>query len=256
MGVILTALEACKYPFEAPDFLHLSQRFTYRVSAFAEDLLDRSVSRTPSLRQHSEKSNTSSQSSNLNEKPLPKPPSVISDISPTRPITPLLPMAKPKITRSASNTSKGWGEEWTHLVREMKEGIPEKNGTKNSLDSAISLTYDSSSGYVSSSERSSHTRMSSYASTYRRSAIIEGGTYVTASRRTGVEMNSYASGPRRAPVARRPRPRVVTPSSSISNISRRSPLSTMRFVELHVTICCLLTFPDQPSSQRWLSGQT
>src|SRR6185437_4117932 len=92
MGVILTALEACKYPFQIPDFLHISRRFTYRVSAFAEDLLDRSVSRTPSLRGPSEKSQMSSQKSSVDEKPLPKPPSVISDTSATRPITPLLPM--------------------------------------------------------------------------------------------------------------------------------------------------------------------
>lgn len=219
-GVILTALETCRYPFAIPNFLHLQRRLKYRVSAFAEDLLDMSVSRSPSFTGDKEKVKPNV-ASNIGEKPLPEPPSEISDISPTRQISTVRP------ARTASRTSRGWGEEWTRFVREMKERTPEKTSAKTSLDSAISLTYDSSSGYVSSSERSSHTRMSSYASTYRRS-ILEGGSYMTVARRTGMESNAYASVQRRGPVARRARPRVITPSSSISNISRRSPLSTMR----------------------------
>lgn len=228
-GVILTALESCRYPFAIPDFLHWQRRLKYRVSAFAEDLLDMSVSRSPSFREDREKGKTGVKE-NIEEKPLPKPPSETNDASPTRPMSTIMRPA-----RTGSSTSRGWGEEWTHFVREMKEGAPEKTSAKTSLDSAIALTYDSSSGYVSSSERSSHTRMSSYASTYRRSAIIEGSSYMTVSRRIGMESNAYASGQRRAPVARRTRPRVVTPSSSISNMSRRSPLSTMRSVVVHVT---------------------
>ncbi|KAE8447849.1 hypothetical protein EG329_010078 [Mollisiaceae sp. DMI_Dod_QoI] len=257
MGVILTALEACKFPFAIPHFLHIPRKFTYRVGIFADDPLDRSISRTSSFRESGEKSKGSTPDSSIDEKPLPKPPSVVSDVSPERPTTPLLPMTRP--TRSASrSTTKGWGEEWTHLVRDMKEGSPEKNGAKHSLDSAISLTYDSSSGYVSSSERSSHTRMSSYASTHRKSAI-EGGTYVTASRRSGVETNAYASGPRRAPIARRQRPRVVTPSSSISNLSRRSPLSSMRSAEYPEILVRpdLRYCPPRMSSQyEWIPSRT
>ncbi|CZR56515.1 uncharacterized protein PAC_06404 [Phialocephala subalpina] len=259
MGIVLTALEACKFPFEIPDIFHASRRLTYRVSAFADDLLERSVSRTPSFRESGEKGKERSPASSVDEKPLPRPPLVVSDASPERPVTPLLPMARPKRSESRS-TVKGWGEEWTHLVKDMKGGSSDlgESGTKHSLDSAISLTYDSSSGYVSSSERSSHTRMSSYASTYRNS-VIGSGTYVTASRRSGVDMNSYTSGPRRAPVARRPRPRVVTPSSSISNISRRSPLSSMRSAEFPEMVVRpdLRYYPPRFSSQHeWIPSRS
>jgi hypothetical protein len=64
-------------------------------------------------------------------------------------------------------------------------------------DSGISMPYNSSSGYISSSDES-----------------------------------LYKSRKQRSVMTKRPgRPRVITPSSSISNLSRRSPLSTMRYVK-------------------------
>lgn len=238
VGVILTALEACKYPFAVPDFLHMSKRVAYRVSAFAEDLLDLSVSRSGSLHQYNEKNkpNTSKSSSDCNEKALPKPPSEVSGGLSARSEAPIA-APQPSRVRLKTSNSRGWGEEWTSFVN-VQARAPVRKDTKSSLDSGISLTYDSSSGYVSSSERSNHTRMSSTASRRRISGgVVDVVPYMTVSRRTGME--AYAYGQRRGPVVRRVRPRVITPSSSISNISRRSPLSSMRFVTLQVS--CIST---------------
>jgi hypothetical protein len=111
----------------------------------------------------------------MKRKPLPKTPSMSEISSPQRPITPLLPMAqKPRV--------RGWGEEWTHLVRDTGS----KGLTKS--DSAVSGLSRSSSGYISSNSS---------------------------------ELSVSKRG-------QRTRPRVVTPSSSISNLTKRSPLSSMR----------------------------
>lgn len=179
--MILTILESCKYPFQMPEFFQIARRMTLRVGSSGEDpILDRSVSRTSSfeeLRRTSPKSST-------DKRPLPKPPSEDGE----RPITPLLPMA-----RRSTSRSRGWGEEWIHT---NSRTFLERKISGGNSDSAVSLTYDSSEGYISSSDRSSH---------------------VSASRRPSTG------------VARRvARPRTITPSSSISNISRRSPLSTVR----------------------------
>jgi hypothetical protein len=206
-GIILTALEACKYPFQMPDFFDITKKITCRVSSFGEDILDRSVSRASSFDNdnpfETEKTEVINHKPSINKKALPERPSDESQASNDPPLKPLLPMPW-------RSTSRGWGEEWTHLVNEKSsEQNPEKKVPSHS-DSGISLSCDSSEGYISSS----------------------GDSHVSASRRSGSRSSSHRSlqgSPPRAPMAKRaPRPRIVTPSSSISNLSRRSPLSTMR----------------------------
>jgi len=196
-----------------PDIFRIPKQITVRVSSFPEDFLDRSVSRASSFDNENpfenEKIADRARKSGISRKPIPKRQSNDSQSSSDRPLTPLLPMAR-------HSTSRGWGEEWTHLAVEKSseksvnvETTLHKKVLSHS-DSGISLSYDSSSGYISSSESS----------------------HVSASGRSQARTSSQRSsnvGPQRATLARRaPRPRIVTPSSSISNFSRRSPLSTMR----------------------------
>jgi len=186
-GIILTALQACKYPFQVPDPFHLKKKVTCRVSSFGDDILDCSISGGPSVQHKNiyevEKPTVSHQAS---LEPVTEIQSISNDEPPQRPLTPLLPMAQ-------RSRARGWGEEWTHL---MKENGLERRGMTNS-DSGISMSYNSSSGYISSSDES-----------------------------------SYKSRKQRSAMTKRPgHPRVITPSSSISNLSRRSPLSTMRYVK-------------------------
>ena len=139
---------------------------------------------------YDEKPSAISHRCSIKRKPLPKLTSMPGEYPEGRRLTPLLPMAK-------RPTSRGWGEEWTHLVRDTSL---RGKGISNS-DSAISLSSDSS-GYMSSYGSSSD---------------------LSVSKRQG-------------------RPRTVTPSSSISNLSRRSPLSTMRYGILKDRITNMLTF--------------
>jgi hypothetical protein len=185
-GIILTAFEACKYPFQVPDPFH-KKKVTCRVSSFGDDILDYSISRGPSVHHKNiyevEKPTISHQAS---LELLTEIQSISNAKPPQRPLTPLLPTAQ-------QSRARGWGEEWTHLTKE--DGL-ERRGMTNS-DSGISMSYNSSSGYISSSDES-----------------------------------SYKSRKQRSAMTKRPgRPNVITPSSSISNLSRRSPLSTMRYVK-------------------------
>lgn len=124
-----------------------------------------------------------------------------------RPITPLLPA----VHRSRS---RGWGEEWTWTPAE-DDGVPKKKALKHS-DSAVSMARsDSSSGFARSSSGSGYARSSSG---YARSSSGYAST------------SDPESRPRSKVQKRQPRTRTVTPSSSISNLSQRSPLSTMRYV--------------------------
>lgn len=139
------------------------------------------------------------QKSSIERKPLPQTPSEISE-APERPLTPLLSMS-----RRNRPGSRSWGEEWIHLA---KEGDLEKKSA-STFDSAVSLSYETSSGAsenMSTSDRSSHLSMP-------RRAVVT-----------------------RRPVHQRQRSRTVTPSSSISNLSRRSPLSSIRYVCCHDSI--------------------
>ena len=207
-GITLTALEACKYPFQMPDFFHITKKITCHVSSFGEDFLDRSVSRASSF--DNDNPFETDKTEVDDRKPLPERRSDDSQASTERPLTPLLQIPK-------RSTSRGWGEQWTHLAGERSSGS-EKNIEKQSeekvlshSDSGISLSNDSSSGYISSSE-------SEHVSGSRRSGY-----------RSSSNRSSHAAAVPRVLVTRRaPRPRIVTPSSSISNYSRRSPLSTMR----------------------------
>ncbi|KAI9647457.1 hypothetical protein NHQ30_003842 [Ciborinia camelliae] len=112
-------------------------------------------------------------------------------VAPLRPITPPLPT--PALPRVKSK-SRGWGIGWSYLMRDT--GSNEKCMPHS--DSAISLGSNSSSECANcgSSANPSPTKQVN---------------------------NSFVS-------QRMARPRNVTPSSSISNVAMRSPLSTMRFV--------------------------
>jgi hypothetical protein len=172
MGVILTSLEACQYPFQPPAFLGIEKEIIAPTSPYGNDAMDGfrtlainrriPIQRLPSSRLASPRT-----------KPLPRAPSAMILEEPERPLTPLLPMAE--IPRQ-----RGWGEEWRHLARQSAKGSLTKS------DSAISGLSRSSSGYFSS---------------------------MTQCSRSSQE---------------RKEPRTITPSSSISNHKRRSPLSTVR----------------------------
>ena len=183
----MTALESCHYPFETPEALHIPTMITCRVSSFGDDMLDRSVSQMsfyPDEAVYATEGQRPSIQDTPRRKAVPQPRTMPGDFPVERPITPLLPMAQ-------RSRSRGWGEEWTHLVQDTSR----KRGIRPA-DSAISMS-DVSSRYARSS--------SGYASTSDRSSVSQ------------ISVSKRAS-----------QPRTVTPSSSISNLSRRSPLSTMR----------------------------
>ncbi len=183
------------------------------MSFFGDDFLDRSVSRASSFDNNNpfatEKIVVVKQKRGTNRKPDAERMPDDSQASIERPLTPLLQIHMPRRT-----TSRGWGEEWTHLAIERSSGSEkslEKLDKKmlSHSDSGISLSYDSFLGYISSSK----------------------SEHVFGSQRSAHKTSSHRSTgiTPRATVARRaPPPRIVTPSSSISNFSRRSPLSTMR----------------------------
>jgi hypothetical protein len=143
--MILTALEACPYPFQSPEVFHVERKISVRVSSFGEDFLGRSISRASSFNHENvnepEKQEPSILKETIRRKPLPTTPSVVSEMSEVcssqRPITPLLLMTgKPR--------ARGWGEEWTHLVKDTGS-----KGLTHS-DSAVSGLLRSSSGCLSS----------------------------------------------------------------------------------------------------------
>lgn len=170
-----------------PNIFHLARRVTERINPVGGDILDHSVSRTPSF----DEARRTEPELGIVGKALPKLPSEVSEDN-ERPTTPLLPTE-----RRSNSRKRGWGEEWVYV----KEKTAVERVSAANSDSAVSLTYDSSEGYISSSDRSSQVSFSR----------------VSVTRPSGV--------------ARRvARPRIITPSSSISNISRRSPLSMVRYV--------------------------
>lgn len=186
-GIILTALEACQYPFQTPRCIHLPKTFTVRASAFNSlvDLLDRikspNASRAPSVQNDS----TSEKSQPSLQRPLARRHSYPSDEAPERPLTPLLPMTQ-------QSKPRGWGEEWVYLLKEVSPKRKRKGLQR--LDSAISL------GSKSSSD------------------LSDGNPTCCCSKRSAMAKQPSCS-------------KNVTASSSISNLSRRSPLSSMRYGE-------------------------
>ena len=193
MGVILTALESCNYPFQLPALID-RRMVVCRVSDFGDDMdaLERSVSKLSFL--DTEKELPKKPSHEIPRKPVPPPKPARQPVPgewPEQPITPLLP---PKGARS-----RGWGEEWTPRDAGVKKGI-----TRH--DSAISLM-------TAGSGRSS--------SGYTRSSTSIGRVD------SGYSGFSDQKSIRKSAALQRPRARNATPSSSIGNLSRRSPLSTM-----------------------------
>ena len=152
---------------------------TCRVSSFGDDVMEHSIPSVSSFEDeiYEEKPRALIVRSSIKRKPLPKSTSMPGEFPEERRLAPLLPLAR----RPAS---RGWGEEWRHLVRDTSG----KGQRFSTADSAISFCSDSSGHLSSLGSRSD----------------------LSISKRHG-------------------RPRTVTPSSSISNLSRRSPLSTMRY---------------------------
>ncbi|PQE24194.1 s-adenosylmethionine decarboxylase proenzyme protein [Rutstroemia sp. NJR-2017a BVV2] len=225
-GVILTALEACQYPFQPPKLVKLPFMVTCRVSSFGEDMVDSNLpssnaSQSNILQSASHMSKSASdnsmstlhddylfmgnekeewekaqqlalatasitKSTNIKRKPLPK--SVSQSSIPGE--FPTEHPAAPVLPMPAlSRTkSKDWGQSWNHHVLD-------KTSNEKAIsisDSAISLGSDSGSEGISPTRQ---------------------------------------TGPISSISQRAVRPRNVTPSSSISDISMRSPLSTMRNAE-------------------------
>jgi len=213
LGMILTALESCHYPFQAPEFLDV-HLINVRISAFGSDIdaLDRSISQMSLYPDENvyarEKPRELNHKSSVKRKTVP--PKKTTSIpgewpqeNPERRITPLLPMVMPAVHRSRS---RGWGEEWIIPMNDLstRKKIMKRSDSAISMSNSSSGDGRSSSGYARSS--SGYARSSSgYLST------------------SDSDSNSRISKGKR-PVNRR----TVTPSSSISNLNRRSPLSTMR----------------------------
>ncbi|KAK0130254.1 hypothetical protein ONS96_000777 [Cadophora gregata f. sp. sojae] len=124
--------------------------------------------------------------------------------------------------------SRSWGEEWMHLAEES--GLEKKSVSTS--DSAISLSYETSSG---ASESTSTSDRSSNVSVPRRVVVT------------------------RRSVHQRRMSRAVTPSSSISNLSRRSPLSSVRSADCpHILVRPELRYcpPQIPPPHGWNSSRT
>ncbi|QSZ34516.1 hypothetical protein DSL72_006110 [Monilinia vaccinii-corymbosi] len=246
IGIILTALEACQYPFQLPSSSTiLPGAVNCRVSSFGDDLVDSNLtSLNPSaaniLQSHSQLQSQSpsqfvspSQSddsiaslhddylfmgnekeeweknqalaianartkreANIKRKPVPKLNSQSSmtsmpgEFPEETPLTPLLPT--PALSRVKSK-SKGWGINWSYLMNTSTES----NGKcMIHSDSAISLRSNTGSECANCAGCASP------------SSIKQPANSVGLQRMT--------------------RPRNVTPSSSISDAAKRSPLSTMR----------------------------
>jgi hypothetical protein len=179
-GILLTALEACCDPFATPEVLHIPRKITCRVSSFGDEIFDRS--RGTSIHDDESVAEDIRRLSAM-EQVVPR---TLVPVRPPRLPRQAIPGEFPQERKVASpvvvvSKTKGWGEEWTHLVQDT--GL-------NSIARATS------SGEISQSS-SMETSVSSESSN------------ASFSKRT-------------------PRPHTVTPSSSISNLSRRSKLSTMR----------------------------
>ena len=231
-GIILTSLESCQQPFEAPQFIH--RRIKRRENAIVDDIeaYQRSVSQTSLY--HDEHGAMTEKPNELKESLKPETPksTAVSGEWPERRLTPLLP-SLPTRTKS-----RGWGEEWTHQTTEKKLAM------KHS-DSAISMSISESS-YGSRRSSSAYARSSSG---YARSSTVSG--YASNSDRE--------SNPRRTPSQRPYLQRSVTPSSSISNISRRSPLSTMRSADrpgIAIRPSLRYTPPIIPPPHEWNHSRT
>src|SRR5271168_1860720 len=94
---------------------HIKRMITCRVSLFDEDISDTSISRASFFEDDncyvSEKPRGINHQCSIKRKPLPKSLSIPGEYPPERPVTTLLPMPQ-------RSTSRGWGEEWTHLVQD------------------------------------------------------------------------------------------------------------------------------------------
>lgn len=212
----MTALESCRYPFRIPDALDF-RLVTCRVSAFGDDIaaLDRSISQT-SLRREK---NTApgavtriqgEKYSDFRRKPLPEKPITIPGEWPTDTSERSDSLDQPSIIPPVivrRSRSRGWGDEWTHSGEVC---LPKQKIVHS--DSAISMArYENYSRHTRNS--SGHTRSSTG---YARSSSGYAST------------SEPETSPRGSLHKKHSRIHSVTPSSSISNFNRRSPLSTMR----------------------------
>ncbi|KAI9047300.1 hypothetical protein LZ554_008748 [Drepanopeziza brunnea f. sp. 'monogermtubi'] len=227
-GIILTALESCKYPFGTPAFLKIKTES--RGDPF-DSIMDRSVSRDSSFDSgevfDSDKLTSvdpqKGPEKGIQRKPLLRAISEKSAVA-ERPTTPLL-----VIRGRAKSVSNDWGEE--HALR-SNVGVHKQ--TESLADSAISLSDDTSSESSCYTSKSSSRQSSDF--TIPRKAVIA-----------------------RRPVSQRSTSRRVTPSSSISNHSRRSPLSSVRSAEYpHILVRPELRYypPIIPPPHGWSPSKT
>ncbi len=216
MGLILTALEARQNPFQMPHVRKIAET----VNTWGDEHFHRSVSMRSARMEHMK---VEEDDKLVMMHPQPPNSGTIENgdrfavirsqaaHEPERRLTPLLPMLPPlSPPQRADSRCRDWGEEWAHLfdeenLKKFKEALPK-------TDSGISLSRKLSSGY-SASNKSSHVSASSNTSASSTSTI---GSY-----------NSRLS-------RLSERSRVVTPSSSIRNLTRRSPLLSMRYVDIQL----------------------
>ncbi|KAL3423140.1 hypothetical protein PVAG01_04887 [Phlyctema vagabunda] len=218
-GIILTALESCQHPFQGP---RCFSGVKCRVSAFEHDINIRPISSsTSSSEEKSVEGDQIRWQNNVKRKPL-APPPFVTMMGGDLPSDYIIerPAVSPLLPPVRSKSlQKSWDEAWKHLAADTSE---DDQPEKKPLSKSLSLNSVSSTG---SSGRSSNSTLSD-------------GTADSLSKRHG-------------------RPRTVTPSSSISNLSRRSPLSTMRSAEFpDIVIQPELYVPKIPPPHEWSSNRT
>lgn len=148
IGILLTTLKACQYPFEIPEQFTIG--ITCRVSSFDDDLLDRSISSGPLFGSYNVR--TQARSAPIMQHPrLRRSSSLKRSITGAYPderrLTPLLPVL-PMIPVSQSQS---WNDEWRRLVSDTgEESIV--NEKENRADSAISMGSEISSDYTHNSD--------------------------------------------------------------------------------------------------------
>lgn len=185
-GIIVTALEACKYPFEIPEAF---TGVTCRVSSFGDDLFDRNMSAITSfdsLPSRQREQPTTTEESVAPVHPIEAPALPTQTVPGGYPLERSLTQLLPPIPSEAS----AWSAEVKNLV--AKEMLERKENQKAVL--VVDVGSKAFSGTKSSNPSRPNTKHK-------------------VAKRTGH------------------RRKVVSPSSSIGNENRRSPLSRMRSAE-------------------------
>ncbi|RDW88313.1 hypothetical protein BP6252_00345 [Coleophoma cylindrospora] len=218
-GIILAALESCQHPFQSP---RLCSGVTCRVSAFGDDIVDGRPFSTTTIETIDEKSSELSAESKI-----------IWQNNVKR---------KPVPSRSSTTTS-------------IPGEYPEEASIDRPLTPVLLLP------------RTKSTR-NSWGEEWKHLAQETQARPIPIALSKSLSLNSLPSSKASEPrpgrfdsclSKRQGRSKTVTPSSSISNLSRRSPLATMRVAEFpEIAICpdVYVLPPKIPPPHEWSSSRT